>query len=42
MHPLQLFPSRPPTTRRGPFDENSDGLRLRHIHGVAAFYLDDR
>src|SRR5260370_6144404 len=29
-------------TRCGLFDEMSDGLRLRHIHGVAAFDLDDR
>ena len=28
--------------RCGHFDEMSDGLRLRHIHGVAAFDLDDR
>ena len=26
----------------GLFDEISNGLRLRHIHGVAAFDLDDR
>ena len=26
----------------GLFDEMSDGLRLRNIHGVAAFDLDDR
>jgi hypothetical protein len=29
-------------THCGLFDEMSDGLRLRHIHGVAAFDLDDR
>ena len=29
-------------TRCGLFDEMSDGHRLRHIHGVAAFDLDDR
>jgi len=29
-------------TSCGLFDEMSDGLRLGHIHGVAAFDLDDR
>ena len=36
-----FFPCRQ-GTRGGFFDEVSDGFRLRHIHGVAAFDLDDR
>jgi hypothetical protein len=40
--PSGLFLSRHQGTRCGLFDEMSDGLRLRHIHGVAAFDLDDR
>jgi len=40
-HCGSFLPSRQGTCC-GLFDEMSDGLRLRHIHGVAAFYLDDR
>jgi hypothetical protein len=36
-----FFPFRQ-CTRGGLFDEKSDGLRLRHINGVAAFDLDNR